>query len=231
VPEIEELRDETVPEIEGITITADQLDDPYEGANRGRFSAHVRLHRYLIDPVERAYIYVVPERARAGVHNLLINLETPSVLANDLFQGKLDRAGDTLSRFVVNTTLGLGGLIDIAGRAGIAYRDDDFGATLATYGVGEYPYLLVPVIGPSNPRDLGGKVVDFFLDPLRWITLPGGIVTSIGNSGIHELDKRSEDVGALDRLAKTAPDAYAVERSRARESRAAALDATPDLQR
>ena len=215
------------PETTIITITADRLNDPYEETNRGRFRTHVALHHYVIDPVERAYIYVVPEPARAGVHNFLTNLETPSVLANDVFQGKVDRAGNTLSRFVVNSTLGIFGIFDVAGRAGIPYRDDDFGATLATYGVGDYPYLLVPVIGPSNPRDLSGKVVDIFLNPLHFFTLPGGIFTSIGQTGLHEVDKRTGEVGELDELARSAPDPYAAERSMALERRRAEIDDTP----
>ena len=223
LPAMGETEDETAAEIDRITITADRLDDPYEETNRGRFRTHVGLHRYVIDPAERVYIYVVPEPARAGVHNFLTNLETPSVLANDLFQGKMDRAGDTLSRFVVNSTLGIFGIFDVAGRAGIPYRDDDFGATLATYGVGDYPYLLVPVIGPSNPRDLSGKVVDIFLNPLHFFTLPGGIFTSIGQSGLHEVDKRSDEVGELDDLSRSAPDPYAAERSMALERRRAEL--------
>jgi len=210
-----------------ITITADRANDPYEEANRGRFRTHVALHRYAIDPVERTYFAVVPEPARMGVHNFLTNLETPSVLANDVLQGEADRAGDTLSRFVVNSTLGIFGIFDVAGEAGIPYRDDDFGATLATYGVGDYPYLLVPVIGPSNPRDLTGKLVDFFLNPIRYLALPGGFVTSLSHAGLHELDKRSEDSGELDMLARTAPDAYAAERSEALARRRAELDGTP----
>ncbi len=94
-----------------------------------------------------------------------------------------------LARFVVNTTIGIGGIFDFAGKAGIPYRDNDFGATLAAYGVSDYPYLLIPVIGPSNPRDLGGKVVDFAIDPLHFVTLPGGIITSIGKAGLTQLDK------------------------------------------
>jgi phospholipid-binding lipoprotein MlaA len=134
-------------------------------------------------------------------------------------QGDFKRAGDTISRFVVNSTLGVFGIFDIAGKAGIPFRDDDFGATLATYGVGEGPYLLVPVIGPSNPRDLTGKVVDFVIDPLHYVTVPGGILTSVGHSGLHELDKRTGEVGELDELARTTPDPYAAERSKARAER------------
>ncbi len=213
--------------IDTITITADRLNDPFEDTNRGRFNTHVKLHRYVIDPVERAYFWTVPSPARGGLHNFLTNLETPAVLANDVFQGDLDRAGTTLERFVVNSTVGVVGLIDVAGRAGIPYRDNDFGATLATYGVSDYPYLLVPVIGPSNPRDLGGKVVDFLLDPLHFVTLPGGILTSAGHAGLHELDKRSIDAGQLDALSKSSPDAYAEERKNARAKRAAELGNTP----
>ena len=227
LPAIGETEDETAAEIDRITITADRLDDPYEETNRGRFRSHVGLHRYVIDPAERVYIHVVPVPARVGAHNFLTNLETPTVLANDLFRGKWDRAGDTLSRFVVNSTIGIGGIFDFAGKAGIAYRDDDFGATLATYGVSDSPYLLVPVIGPSNPRDLGGKIVDFLLDPLHWVTVPGGIVTSVAHTGLHELDKRSVDVGALNALARTAPDPYAEERKAAREKRAAEIGEAP----
>jgi phospholipid-binding lipoprotein MlaA len=228
LPTLEESEPPPPPtELDTITINADKLSDPYEEDNRGRFRNHVRLHRYVIDPVERAYFYVVPTPARDGLHNFLTNLETPTVLANDLFQGRLDLAGDTLSRFVVNTTIGIGGIFDFAGKAGIPYRDNDFGVTLATYGVSDYPYLLIPVIGPSNPRDLGGKVVDYVLDPLHFVTLPGGIVTSIGHAGLHQLDKRSVDVGELDRLDRTSPDAYAEERAKAREERSAEINGTP----
>ena len=220
VPDLNQPDDDADVVPDTVLITADRLSDPYEESNRGRFTSHVWLHRRVIDPVERVYVDTVPTPARDGLHNFLFNLETPSVLVNDLFQADLSRAGDTLARFLVNTTLGLGGIIDVAGKSGMHYRDNDFGATLATYGVGDSPYLLVPVIGPSNPRDISGKVVDFVLDPLHFVTLPGGIITSVGRSGAHELDKRSVDVGELDTLARTAPDPYAEERANARKHRA-----------
>ena len=218
-PDLNQLDDEPEAPVDTIVITADRLSDPWEETNRGRFTGHVWLHRRIIDPVERTYFSIVPVPARDGLHNFLFNLETPTVLANDLFQGDVSRAGDTVARFIVNTTLGLGGLIDVAGKTGMRYRDNDFGATLATYGVGDRPYLLIPVIGPSNPRDLSGKFVDFALDPLHFVTLPGGVLTSVGKAGAHELDKRSVDVGELDELARTAPDPYAAERAMARKRR------------
>jgi phospholipid-binding lipoprotein MlaA len=193
--------------------------DPYEESNRARFETHVALHRNVIDPVETVYIDAVPEPARAGLHNILTNLEAPSVFINDVLQIHIGGAGETLTRFVVNSTLGIAGIFDVATHFGLSYRDNDFGHTLADYGVSDRPYLLVPVIGPSNPRDLTGKVVDFALNPLHYIAVPGGIATSIGHAGAHELDKRSADVGALDMLARTVPDAYAAEKHEARKRR------------
>ena len=219
-PDLSQPDDEPDIVPDTVLITADRLNDPYEEGNRGRFKSHVWLHRNVIDPVERVYVSTVPTPARDSLHSFLFNLETPSVLVNDLFQADLGRAGDTLARFLVNTTLGLGGIIDVAGKTGMHYRDNDFGATLATYGVGDAPYLLVPVIGPSNPRDLSGKAIDFVLDPLHFVTIPGGILSSVARHGAHELDKRSVDVGELDTLAKTAPDPYADERAMARKRRA-----------
>jgi phospholipid-binding lipoprotein MlaA len=218
-----------VPETDQIIITGDRAADPYEAWNRRRFKTHVALHRNVIDPVETVYVDVVPAPVRWGLHNFLTNLETPSVLANDVLQVDLDRASGTLLRFVINSTVGIAGIIDVATRVGIRYRDDDFGQTLANYGVGDYPYLLVPVIGPTNPRDLSGKVVDLFLNPLHYFAVPGGILTSLGRAGAHEIDKRSVDVGELDTLARTVPDPYAAERSRARGRRNAEINGAARL--
>ena len=212
------------PKANQIVITADQLTDPYEQANRGRFETHLALHRNLIDPVEYTYIGVVPQSVRVGLHNFLTNLEAPSVFANDVLQGQPYRAADTVARFVINSTIGIAGIFDVATRFRIFYRDDDFGQTLAVYGVGDAPYLLVPVIGPTNPRDLTGKIVDVGLNPLRYLALPDGIITSIGHAGLHELDKRSKDVGELDALTRTSADPYAFERSMARERRKAEIN-------
>lgn len=203
-------------------------NDPYEDGNRRRFRSHVALHRYIIDPVESVYVEIVPEPLRRGLHNVLTNIDTPSVFANNLFQGRPGAAGNTLARFVINSTAGVGGIFDLATRAGIPYRDNDFGRTLAVYGVGDYPYLMIPVIGSSNPRDFAGKIVDFALNPLRYTTLPGGIWTSLGLAGANELDKRSYDVGALVELDRTAPDPYAADRDMAREQRNRELDLGQD---
>ena len=201
-----------------VVVTADP-GDPYEESNRGRFESHVWLHRTIITPVEQTYTDVVPDPVRGGVHNVLSNLESPKIFTNDVLQFRLPRATGTAARFVVNSTLGIAGIFDVAAWFGIPYHDDDFGQTLATYGVDDSPYLLVPLIGPSNPRDLGGKVVDFVLNPLHYIPVPGGLFTSAGRMGLNELDSRSEHVGELEDIADTAPDPYAAERNLARDRR------------
>src|SRR5258706_7858300 len=103
---------------------------------------------------------------RDSVRNFLNNLDSPITLANDVLQGEISRAGDTLIRVGVNSTLGLGGLVDVAKRGGYIRHSQDFGQTLAVYGVGEGPYLFVPLLGPGNPRDLVGCVADLAFDPL-----------------------------------------------------------------
>lgn len=206
-----------------IRYAADRDADPFEDFNRGRFPGHVRLHRYVIDPVETVYTSIVPGFARDGVHNFVTNLEGPKVFVNDLLQFEVLRAANTGTRFVINSTVGVAGLLDVAGYLGLRYRDNDFGATLANYGVGDSPYLLIPLLGPSNPRDFTGRVVDIFLSPLHYVALPGGIFTSLGGTALKELDKRSMTVGDLTRLADTASDPYAVERSQARTRRQTAI--------
>src|SRR6185312_11347345 len=115
------------------------INDPYEEGNRGRFETHVALHRHIIDPIESAYMAVVPRPVRVGLHNFLTNLETPSILANDVLQGEVRRAGGTLSRFVVNSTIGIAGIFDVADGSGTPDRKNEFGATWARHRVAEYP--------------------------------------------------------------------------------------------
>jgi phospholipid-binding lipoprotein MlaA len=198
-------------------------NDPYEATNRRFFRSHLALQRNVITPVEQVYIDTVPEPVRGSLHNFLVNLEFPPIFINDLLQFDPGRAGATFARFVVNSTAGVGGLLDVAGMLGVPFRDNDFGATLSNYGVGDYPYLMIPVIGPTNPRDLSGKAVDVLLNPLHFVTLPGGILTEVGQSGLHELDTRSENLNELDGIAKTSPDAYVSVRSLARQRRNAEI--------
>jgi len=213
---------EVPPEV--IVYANDEAADPWEDFNRDRFASHVFMQTKIIAPIEHAYIAVTPRFLRAALHNALTNLESPKIFVNDVLQADPGRAVGTAARFVINSTIGVGGVLDLATPIGIPFRDDDFGQTLANYGVGDAPYLLVPIVGPSNPRDITGKVVDVFLDPLKFVTVPGGILTSIGHAGASQLDAHSEHPDRLQTIIDTSTDPYAAERHDARERRQNEID-------
>jgi len=145
-----------------------KLNDPAEPLNRDIFNFNKGLDDAAIKPVTAAYRAVAPETVRRGVHNFLNNLRTPVILANDLLQGELRRAGITLTRFAINSTIGVLGFSDQASGMGFDFHNEDFGQTLAVWGVSEGPYLMLPILGPSNPRDAVGFVIDFFFDPINY---------------------------------------------------------------
>ena len=142
--------------------------DPLEGWNRGVYAFNETVDKAAIEPTARAYRAVTPEIVRDGVSNFLSNLGEPVVFANAVLQGKPETALDTVGRFLLNTTVGIGGVFDPASAAGVPKHNEDFGQTLGVWGVGEGPYLMLPLLGPSNARDLVGKVGDRGLDPLSW---------------------------------------------------------------
>ena len=146
-----------------------KINDPIEPTNRFIFSFNQGLDKGIIKPVTSLYRALFPEVVRTGVHNFLNNLKTPVVLANDLLQGEFKRGYDTSMRLVINSTAGVLGFIDVAEKLGYAKHREDFGQTLAVWGIGEGFYLVLPIFGPSNPRDAFGKlVVDPYFDPLGY---------------------------------------------------------------
>lgn len=147
----------------------EEINDPLEGFNRGIFWFNDRLDRYLIEPVARAYDYVVPNPVQDGIGNFFSNLGYPSYLLSDLVQLKFGQALDHTGRFLVNTTFGVGGFIDVAEGMGLPEHDEDFGIALAYNGVPAGPYLVLPLLGPSNLRDGVGRAVDSFIHPVYWI--------------------------------------------------------------
>ncbi len=141
--------------------------DPLEGLNRAVHEFNYVVDTVVFDPLASVYNGVLPEFARAGIHNFLQNIEAPVVFANSLLQGDPQNVFVTFWRFVFNTTLGVGGLFDVATALGVPDRsEEDFGQTLAVWGVGHGAYLVLPIIGPSSLRDLPGRIVDVFLNPL-----------------------------------------------------------------
>jgi phospholipid-binding lipoprotein MlaA len=197
-----------------------EANDPYEPLNRGIFEINMFLDRIVLKPVAYVYKEGVPEPARNWVTNALNNFRSPIVLINDLLQGEFTRANDTLLRLMMNTGFGLGGILDIATEFGIPDHEEDFGQTLAVYGLGEGPYLVLPLLGPTNPRDLAGFVVDTAFDPSTYIKYVAA-VDSFGPSKFagSAVSNRAERYDQINDLQKSSLDFYATVRSLYRQKR------------
>ena len=201
----------------------EEFNDPFENTNRAIFSFNQSVDRDVLAPVARSYRDALPQEARDSLRNFLDNLRGPMILANDVLQAD-SRAGDTLARFLLNSTIGLGGFIDVAGRWGFPYHDQDFGLTFAVWGIGEGPYLMVPVLGPSNPRDLSGDVAEGFADPGNMIASNNHFVwIPFVRAAVSGIDQRSRYLDTLADLERTSLDYYAAIRSLYRQRRAAQI--------
>jgi phospholipid-binding lipoprotein MlaA len=143
--------------------------DPWESWNRGVYKFNDVVDRAVAKPVAKTYVKVVPEPIRIGVTNFFANLETPTVMVNDALQGKFLAAANDLGRFVLNSTVGLAGILDPASSAGLARNNEDFGQTLGKWGVHPGPFLELPILGPSDLRDGAGRAVDSYTNPRQYI--------------------------------------------------------------
>ncbi len=151
-----------------LAFAQEGVSDPWEGTNRNLFAVHESIDQAVLEPVARGYRAVTPRPVRTGVLNFVRNLRGPVIFANDVLQGEFARAGTTALRFGINSTIGIAGIFDPATSTGLERHDEDFGQTLAVWGVGPGPYVFIPVLGPSNVRDTTGRVVDMVFDPLNW---------------------------------------------------------------
>ena len=194
-------------------------NDPYESTNRQIFDFNQKLDEHVLLPSAKAYVAVVPDDMRTVIHNFVLNLDLPVTFANDVLQGEVTHAGQTLGRFTVNTTIGLGGLLDPATDAGIPYHDEDFGITLGKLGVQEGPYLVLPFFGPDPPRDAAGQIVDIFLDPSTYIHLRDHFYYSATRDALYVLDLRSRNIDTLNGIERSSIDYYASVRSLYRQRR------------
>ncbi len=195
-------------------------NDPLEGLNRGIFEFNRVVDGVLIKPVAQIYRGVLPQQAQDSVRSFLRNLRTPVILVNDVLQGDMDRAGSTIGRFLVNTTLGIGGLFDVASELGMPFHDEDFGQTLAVWGVGEGPYIVLPILGPSNPRDVVGLASEFYLDPVNiYLRNEDLEYLTYVRAGLRGVDARARSIEVLDELERTSLDYYAAIRSLYRQQR------------
>ena len=144
-------------------------EDPWEGVNRAVFRFNDTVDTYTLKPLAKGYQKVTPDVIETGIGNIFSNLDDVVVLANNLLQGKIRDAGIDTSRILFNTTFGVLGFFDVATRMGLPKNDEDLGQTLGAWGLGNGPYVVLPLLGPSTLRDTGGRVGDSFLRPYRYI--------------------------------------------------------------
>ncbi len=176
-------------------------NDPYEKFNRLAYSFNEWFDRYILKPVSKGYRAVLPSPIRTGIGNFFNNLREPIVIFNDLFQGKFKQALSDTGRFLVNTTVGIGGLLDPATSMGMKRHDEDFGQTMAVWGVGDGPYVVIPFLGPSNLRDSAALIVD-------WQVYPPNRMEETSTRDkllvLEVVDKRSQLLEATDILEQAA---------------------------
>ena len=197
-----------------------EINDPIEPVNRVFFEFNRGLDTMLLRPAAIFYKAMVPPPLQDLVHNFLNNLKSPVILLNDVLQGEGQRAGDTLARFAINTTVGVLGLGDPATDMGYARHGEDFGQTLSVWGSGEGLYLVLPIFGPSNPRDAVGKVVDTLTDPI-WHYAQNTDREYIPNQRMvaDAVNFRARNLHEIDDLQRTSIDYYAAVRDLYRQIR------------
>ncbi len=197
-----------------------QANDPLEPTNRFLYRVNNALDDYVLRPAAIAYRDVLPEPVRNGIHNALNNLATPLKLGNDMLEGEPRLAGNSFMRFVINSTVGGAGLFDPASRWGYPDHDNDFGLTFAIWGVPEGPFLFLPLLGPSNPRDATGRGLNIVADPFGRFG-QGAVVTGLGWGRwvVDVVDARSRVLDDIASIKRTALDPYATFRSLYRQHR------------
>ena len=194
-------------------------NDPYEQTNRDMLKFNGKIDKYFVIPTVGLYFILVPEGGRRGVHNFLGNLALPTIFVNDMLQGELSRAGKSMWRLVINSTVGVGGFFDPASKIGVSGHGEDFGQTLAVWGVDEGPFLMLPFFGPSNPRDATGLVVDAAMDPTNQIPLKQHIWWAGGREYFTLLDLRAQTYQTIQGIQRSSVDYYSSLRSLYRQLR------------
>jgi phospholipid-binding lipoprotein MlaA len=190
------------------------VNDPYENTNRFFYKVNDTIDTYSLKPIAQGYVYVTPQPVRTGVHNLLSNLSSPALFANDVAQANPKRAGDTFMRFLINSTVGVVGVFDVAKSVGYRSHDTDFGVTLGLWGVPEGPFLYLPILGPNSPRGVVGYAADAALDPFTYVPHGYGLVTfNWARYGLGAIDTRASLLADLDKVKANALDPYATFRS------------------
>ena len=213
------------PPIAAVPPPADNASlqrDPWEKTNRTIFAGNEAVDHAVLGPIAHVYVAIIPRFLRDRISGILSNLDEPLVALNDLLQGHLNRFGQSAVRFVVNSTVGVGGMFDVAAATDLPRRDADFGQTLGRWGLKPGPYVMLPLLGPSNLRDSVGRLVDFAADPPGWVF--GGFLSTFGASrvGARTVTTRVAADPAIKAM-RDATDPYATARSGYAQARAATI--------
>ena len=191
-----------------------EKQDPWEGFNRGTFAFNKFFDKYLLAPLAKGYRVILPNELRNWVRNFFSNLKEPWTSINSALQGDLNNTGNSIARFCLNTTIGILGLFDVATQLGFEKQKEDFGQTLAVYGVGSGPYLVLPLLGPSTVRDAVGQVAGFVADPVTVALNREGKENWIWiGTAVKGIDFREQNLEKIDNLEATSVDFYATVRS------------------
>jgi phospholipid-binding lipoprotein MlaA len=197
-------------------VPVQKVNDPLQGFNRTMFGFNDELYTHALRPFAHGYVKVVPRPVRTGISNFFDNVQFPVRFINSVLQGKLKRSAQEAGKFVINSTAGVGGLIRVSDHvSGLAdVPAEDFGLTLGVWGIAAGPYIVVPVLGPSDCRDMVGFAGDYVMSPLNWHTL--GIIrcayisngVSIALSGVRYVNALPKNVETYDQLKSGAVDPY-----------------------
>ena len=199
-------------------ISYDKIYDPIEPINRAVLNFNFFIDDIAIRPIVKTYKFIAPEPVEKGVSNFFSNLKEPIRTVSFIFQGEFYKSLNSIGRFTINTFTSLG-TIDLASKVGMEKNETDFGITLAKGGVSSGPYIVIPIIGPSNLRDFSGDVVEYFVDPLS-NNVPNREYIAIGNG----LNERAEIDKQLDKVREASSDRYEMIKSIYYQNRNAQLE-------
>ena len=206
----------------------DEVFDPLEPVNRAIFSFNNFADKIILEPAAKGY-KKLPSPVQSGIGNFLNNLKLPLVVVNQLLQGQGKNAAESSGRFIVNSTAGLFGLIDVAEKIGLEQKQEDFGQTLATWGVGDGFYIVLPIFGPSNVRDTAGMILTYTTDPINAYAVREGEAWILPlRTATNAVDKRSKIIDEVNALRNNSIDYYAAVRSSYYQNRKAAVSNLDD---
>ena len=199
--------------------------DPIEPVNRTMFAFNQAVEFGVVTPVSRAYDVVLPNLVKDGIRNFINHLRSPLNFINSILQGNFDQAAEVFGRFTLNTIAGFGGIFDPAKEMGLPYKGEDFGQTLAVWGFGPGPYLVLPIIGPSNLRDMTGRVVDFFANPVKILTSHTHLDwTPVAVEATAPVDSYARNYDKIQTLRSTSLDYYNTVKSLYNQRRQGAIE-------